>query len=82
MRADRRNALRIRQRGPHISSDDLPNSFLRTISTTVAPYAYSIPCSRAMWEKLVFALRLAWSVDIADGIVTRSVLSSLMRRMV
>ena len=56
------------------------NSFLRAISTTVAPYAYSILCNRWMCEKLVFVLKLACNDERAGGSCTRSSFSVLMRR--
>jgi len=61
-------------------SADSQNSFLRTISTIVAPYAYSMLCNRWICEKLVFARKLACSDERAGGSWTRSSFSVLIRR--
>lgn len=47
-------------------SGDIQNSFRRTISTIVAPYAYNMSWRRFMCEKLVLARKLACS-DTSDG---------------
>ena len=59
---------------------DSQNSFLRTISTIVAPYAYSILCNRWICEKLVFARKLVCNDVRAGGSSTRSSFSVLIRR--
>lgn len=56
------------------------NSFLRVISTIVAPYAYNMLCNRWMCEKLVFARKLACNDERAGGSCTRSSFSVLIRR--
>lgn len=56
------------------------NSFLRAISTTVAPYAYNMLCNRWMCAKLVFARKLACNDERAGGSCTRSSFSVLIRR--
>ena len=59
---------------------DSQNSFLRTTSTIVAPYAYSMLCNRWICEKLVFARKLACRDERAGGSSTRSSFSVLIWR--
>jgi hypothetical protein len=58
----------------------LPNSFRLTISTTVAPYAYSMLCNRCICEKLFFPRKLAWRFDRLWGSRTRSLFRLLICR--
>ena len=58
------------------------NSLRRTISITVAPYAYSMLWSRWIWEKLFFPRKLDWSAFSPEGIWTTSLFRRLIRRTV